>query len=355
MKNKRLEKIGKLLILTTLLFTGSASSQPENTKANYAITVGMNRKIYIVDLNTFRVVKKSGPFMEIGRPTSVDYDKIRGRLYVASERGEWQTIYYPLTVFEIRANSIKLVDKYKLEEGDPLGEFETVWAIYETKLSPDGRKVFASYAHPKYHWSNPAYGGGSVVIDASTGDIIGMLSLRIRQLNSIFSKDGKKVSMIHPPSSRIIMKDGKEMLKTWPGYVVTYDTEKNQRVERVEAGYLIESSRGFNPPWANIEAPLVQIPFESDGTGWRRLKIYDRMTGEEISQINLKEISGGLTPSRDYVLFLPGSKDKVILPMAGKSEGYLVMIDLKGKEVDAKIRIDSPTNNAIVTDSLFTK
>jgi hypothetical protein len=363
MESKGFKTISKLLIVIALLVLSSASDHAENTKSNYAITVGMDRRIYIVDLNTLKVIKKSEPFMEIGRPTSIDYDKIRGRLYVASERGYlWevnsrgrtpQVAYYPLTVFEIGAESIKLVDKYKLEEGEPLGEFETVWAIYEIKLSPDGRKIFAGYAHPKYHWSNPAYGGGSAVVDASTGNIIGVLSFRIRQLNSIFSADGKKMCMIYPPGSRIIKKDGEEKIKKWKGYVVTYDIEKNQKIEKIEAEDLIRSKRGFNPLWGKIDTPIVKIPFESDGTGWRRLKIYDRMSGEEISEIDLKEISGGLTPSRDYVLFLPGGKHKVILPMVGKSGRYLVIIDLKEKKIEAKIEIDAVPSNIILTDTLF--
>jgi len=305
----------------------------------------MDRRIYIVDLRTLRVDKKSEPFMEIGRPTSVDYDKIRGRLYVASERGERQTIYYPLTVFEINADSIKLIDKYKLEEGEPLGEFETVWAIYEIKLSSDTNKLYLGYA-------NPDYKGGSTIFDFSSNRIVGKLNFYIGE-NSILSPGGKKVCMIHPPGSRIIRKAGKEIIRTWAGYVVTYDIDKNQKIEKIESEDLIKSGRGFNPPWGKIKVPLVQIPFESDRTGWRRLKAYDRMTGEKTLEIDLKEISGGLTPLRDYVLFLPGNKHKVVLPMAGKSGTYLVIIDLEGKNIKAKIEIDAPTTNIILTDNLF--
>lgn len=355
MKNKGFETVSRLLVLVTLLFVSFASSSAENTKSNYAITVGMDRRIYIVDLNTLEVIKKSEPFMEIGRPTSVDYGKIGGRLYVASERGYlWevnsrgrtpQMVYYPLTVFEINADSIKLIDKYKLEEGEPEGEFETVCAIYGIKLSSDTNKLYLGYANPKYR-------GGSTIFDLASKRIAGKLDFYIRE-SSILSSDSKKVCRIIPPGSRIITKDGKEIIKTWPGYVVTYDIEKNQKIERIEAEGLIESGRGFNPPWGKIEAPLVQIPFESDGTGWRRLKAYDRMTGKKTLEIDLKEISGGLTPLRDYVLFLPGNKHKAVLPMAGKSGTYLVIIDLEGKNIEAKIEIDAPTTNIILTDNLF--
>lgn len=355
MKTKCLPKLSKLLISITFLFVSFSSSSAEDTNSNYAITVGMDRRIYIVHLNTLKVIKKSEPFMEIGRPTSIDYDRSRGRLYVASERGYlWevnsrgrtpQMVYYPLTVFEINADSIKLIDKYKLEEGEPEGEFETVCAIYGIKLSSDTNKLYLGYANPKYR-------RGSTIFDLASKTIAGRIDFYIRE-SSILSSNNKKACRIIPPGSRIIRKDGKEIIKTWAGYVETYDIEKNEKIEKIEAEDLIESGRGFNPPWGKIEAPLIQIPFESDGTGRRKLKAYDRMTGKQTLEMDLKEMSGGLIPLRDYVLFLPGNKQKVVLPMAGKSGSYLVIIDLEGRKIDAKIEIDAPLTNIILTDNLF--
>lgn len=330
MKNRLLKTTGKLLILIAVLLGSLTSIATASLRSNYVITVGVDRRVYIIDLNKSKVIKKSDVFPEMGRPTSIDFDKRNGRLYIGSGRGYRQRIYYPLVVLKIRGNSIKLIEKFeRLEKGK-----EGVYEIYTLKLSPDGKELFLGYG---------GYEGGTAVFNSFSREIVEKLNFYIGE-NSIFSPDGKKVCNILSPLSIIV--DGKELVAEWrqKGCVITYDIEENKEIEKIEAKDLFASGRGLNPPWEKIDTPLIRVEIMGFGSDPGHLTAYDRLTGKEIYKIDLRDTSGRPLPLNDYVLLLPDDKNKALIPLAG---GYLGIIDLKEKKLAARINIGSVSTNVV--------
>ena len=239
------KKIKELLFfIVILLFINSiylfADIQTNTDK--YAITVGINRKIYIINLYTDKIIKISKPFKEIGFPSEIDYDKNTGNLYVASENGWRQTIFYPLTIFKIKKDSIKLIKKFKRLKYRTLSKPKIesqIYEIYRLHLSPNGKKLYLGYG---------GYECGTVIFDVSSGIIISNLKGFYIRKHTMWFPNGKEVSTVFLPWKLIIKKKGKETIKKNEGYLTTYDLEKHKEIEKIGISKLITSERGLNPP-----------------------------------------------------------------------------------------------------------
>ncbi len=312
----------KAITILAILLWGCLAA---NSLANgVGITVSEDRRVHLLDLNTFQVIRSSAPFPEIGNPTSIDFDPINGRLFVGSEGGYWQEIYYPLVVVKIQENAFTLADKFTLKQGEPVGGYMRVWAVYRVRLSKDGKKIFLGSANPKYL-------GGSIVFDVTENRIDKQLSFYIDE-NNLFSEDGNYLYEIRPAIVRKVIEDGKELERRIPAAVITYDLRLNKMVRQEEEEALFKTGQGLNPPGRKLDYPLMSI--EENHT----FRAFDRFSGKEMWRIELNGIALRKFP------VLCSNNQKALVPM---STGKIVVIDVKEKKIISTIDIGSPMTNVI--------
>jgi len=298
----------------------------------YAYVACEDRRIYKVDIDKGEIVSKSDEIKDMGRPTAIDMDKINGKLYVASERGHWQLRYSPIIVIDIKSQPMKMINKFDLIVEKSDNPYTNVSAVYEIVVSPDGKYLYAGYAHPKYS-------KGTTVIDTQTGMIIGHLDFVIDE-RSIFSTDGSQIANIWPGGSKFIKKNGQEIERRWDGGVAVYDINRNQMISKKGAK---RDKIGLHPPWKKISYPLFVI------SNYKYLKAIDRDSGNILYEIKLGEVTGGSSTSRRPLVIDNGSK--VVFSILGQGwQGYIVVIDLVNKALIKKIPVGlGPTNVVLST------
>ena len=321
--------VAALAVICTKYDLGS-----EEKKENiFAYVACEDKRIYKIDLAKNEVILRSDEIRELGNPTAIDIDKKRGRLYVASERGHWQTKYSPIVVLDLSTLPIKVLNQFDLIVDEPMGEFIGVSAVYDIVVSPDGDSLYIGYAHPKYSGATP-------VVDSKTGEIIRRLDFIINK-GSIFSPDGKEVAAIWPSGSRSIEKDGRKELREWSGGVAVHDIEHNKMISRKEVK---KDKIGLYPPWGKIETPYVYLK------DYKLLTMYNRDSEKIVSQIDLQEITKGLGTSNRYPLVFDKG-EKAIISMIGENwQGYAVVIDLGKKEVIGKIGVGKYPTNPVLSN-----
>jgi outer membrane protein assembly factor BamB len=320
----RYDLMNKLKAITVLVILLWISLSANSLADSVGITVSEDRRVHLLDLNTFEVIRSSPPYPEIGNPTSIDFDPRDGRLFIGSEGGYWQKTYYPLVVVNIQENTFKLGGKYTLEEGKPVDGYLTVWAVYRVRLSKDGKKIFLGYANPKYS-------GGSIVFNVSENKIERLLTFYIDE-NDLFSEDGNYLYIMRPPTVRKLIQDGKELERRITGAVTTYDLRLNKMVRQEGDEMLFKTGQGLNPPGRKLSYPLMSI--EENHV----LRAFDRFNGKEIWRIELDGIA-----LREFPV-LCSNNQKALVPM---STGKIVVIDLKEKRIVSNINIGSPMTNVI--------
>jgi len=307
-----------LVILSWLLTTYVPITGAREVHQAYVVCG--DGKIYVIDVEKGQLLTVSSviPELAIGKPTCIDIDRSKKILYVGCERRLGKRYmaskyrrYYPIIAVDLKR--MEVIKKFTLDAGN-------ICPVYEIKLSPDGRRIYAGYAHPKYRWSNPAYGGGSVVIDVSTGDIIGALSFRVHPY-SIFSKDGRRVTEIRADR------------------VTVYDVEKDERVLTWEASELFKKGLGLNPLGRKLKGPLCIIE------NHKVLKKIDRLTGKVLSQLTLD----GETMMKYPVITANGEK-ALISVIKGDFQGYIVIVDLMDDKIYARIKVGRFPTNVVINE-----
>src|SRR4030042_1247049 len=187
-----------LFAVIVVAFADNISFASEEKGKLFAYVACEDRRIYVIDMDKNDLIFKTDEVREMGRPTAIDIDQIRGQLYVASERGYWQENYFPIISLNINSCPIKIIKEFPLIIDKPTGKFEGVSAVYAIVVSTDGNNLYILYAHPKYY-------GVSAIVDRNTGNLIGSIDFIIRK-SSIFSPDGKEVAEIWPSGSKAVEK-----------------------------------------------------------------------------------------------------------------------------------------------------
>jgi hypothetical protein len=322
-----------LFAVIVVAFADNISFASEEKGKLFAYVACEDRRIYVIDMDKNDLIFKTDEVREMGRPTAIDIDQIRGQLYVASERGYWQENYFPIISLNINSCPIKIIKEFPLIIDKPTGKFEGVSAVYEIVVSPDGNNLYILYAHPKYY-------GVSAIVDRNTGNLIGSIDFIIRK-SSIFSPDGKEVAEIWPGGSKAVEKNGKQILREWSGGVAVFNIKQNKLISQKE---IIKDKVKLTPPWYEIPYPLYVV------NNHRNLRSINRNTGKTISEVDLEKITEGLNTSIKSPLIFDRGK-KTVIPMSDKTgQGYTVLIDLEKMEMIRKIDVGkSPTNIVLST------
>lgn len=288
----------------------------------FAYVASEDRRIYVVDLLRNEVIFKSDEIEGIGKPTAIDVDQKRKRLYISSRRGQGQMTYSPIVVVDVRTSPIKAVDWFELNTDkevsapDSKGE---VSAVYTLIVSPDRNNLYVGYSHPDYV-------GGTTVVDSETGKIKGSLHILIDK-RFVFSPDGKQAAAIYPSGSEVIrLPDGTEKTRKWSGGLTVFDIEKNKEVLKKEGVKL-------HPPWGKIEWPLMYI--ESG----KVLKKIDRDTEKVLGSIDLEKSSGGLKTLAQYPQTFDRGRKVVLIMTDEEKVGYIVVVDVKNMRLLSKVKI----------------
>jgi hypothetical protein len=307
------------------------AATPKTGSANTHFYVACDdKRIYTIDVNLGQVVSVSEPLPELGNPTGLDISRDGRTLYISSERGyyigstktDFQTDYFPIVIVDVSTMQVKR--KFHLEMGPPKGRWLDITAVYGLKVSPDGKTIFAGYAHPKYQ-------GGDVAVDAETGAILrhlpGFYATRNQQ-NCTFSDDGRFATKVWSVRSKI--------------YYETYSLETGEEVASMSVPELFASRQGLNPSWKRIAGPLSvihsrrrDVPRENENPVQYILRTIDRMTGEV-----LLELDAG-TP-----VFYSDSNQAIL----SRDISSVVRVDLRTGIFDAPIPVgEYPTNVVSVT------
>ncbi len=316
----------KVLILSVLiitLFIAPVNLVFSEEEKQTVYVASSDRRIYVIDLKKNEVLLKTDVINEVGRPTSIDIDENRGRLYVASERDRGQINYSPVVVLDTNVLPMKMIDSYDLINKKTAGHSVKVSAVYEIYVRPGGRKLFLGYSHQRY-------GRGTTVIDSFTGEILSLLNFKIHLKEIDFSPDRTKISLI------------------WDKGRMVYDLVKNKQVSYVKGEEVFKDEIGLNSPWAKETLPLYTT------VDYKYLKAISRSNGEVISEINLEKLTGFGTAIKIPLIVEKGTK--AIIPMFDMSSGYgyIVILDLEKKEVVSKIQVGpNPTN--VVLSSIVPK
>ncbi len=264
---------------------GAATPKTDSGNTHFYVACD-DKRIYTIDVNRGQVVAVSEPIPELGNPTGLDISRDGRTLYISSERGyyigstktDFQTDYFPIVIVDVSTMQVKR--KFHLEMGPPKGRWLDITAVYGLKVSPDGKTIFAGYAHPKYQ-------GGDVAVDAETGAILrhlpGFYATRNQQ-NCTFSDDGRFATKIRSTK------------------VDTYNLETGEKVVSIPAPDLFASGQGLNPSWRRLNGPLCIVDREKEGENWRKIfRVRDRTTGKILRE--LKDFDLGFWSDANQIVF----------------------------------------------------
>ena len=336
--HRLLKVLPALLFLAAFVFAPETPGQPaKGEKKAYCYVACGDRRIYTIDIGRGQVVAVSDPIRELGNASCMDISRDGKTLYIGSERGHWQADYFPIVVVDV--NTMKVKRKFHLEMDPPTGEFLGLFAVYGIRASPDGKTIFGGYAKPKYS-------GGSVVVDAETGEILRHLGFYVRQDQSfVFSEDGRYASDVEPEG------------------VVTYDIQKGKKVAFEPSEELLASGRGLNPPWTRFESPLYDIDSDKYREGGEvhvryTLKIVDRSTGRLLMERDTKEEQTGMGISKVApFLVLHGDRYKVLLPLVGdvSEPGYVGILDIQTGKFEPPVPVGKVPTNVVCSLQLLSE
>ncbi len=308
------------ILLLTICHIANASSD------EYAIVVGMDKRIYMIDLDAYDINIKSNVIDELGLPTSIDFDSNKNKLYISSENDYVSKTYYPLVILDVSKGKVSLFDKFKLDFDKREDGREIIYPIYDLKLSRNGKVLHIGYAHPRKKL------GVSHIFDLDENELKGTLDFAIRNKH-ILSEDGKYAYEIWPSGQRKIKTNGEFKTKKWSGGVATYDLEKNMKVAKENEESLMKSSRGLNPPRMQILYPLLQIQRDR-----KEVIAFNRRNGKEIWRLTLS----GHANQENLIVF--DNNKKALLSVHEE----MLVIDIKKGSILKEINIGTMVTNILV-------
>ena len=316
----------KVLEICCLLISVICGEVEAKNIDEYAITVGMDKRIYILDLDAYDIYMKSNMIDELGLPTSIDFDSNKNRLYIGSENDYKSKTYYPLVILDVGGGRVSLSNKFKLDYDETESGHEIIYPIYDLRLSRNGKVLYLGYAHPRKKL------GVSHIFNIERDELEELLDFAITSKH-ILSDDGKYAYEIWPSGQRKIKENGKFKIKKWSGGVATYDLEKNRKVAKEDEESLIKSGRGLNPLGMQIRYPLLQIQ-----RGREEVIAFNRGNGKELWRLTLP----GHTDQENLVVF--DNNKKALLSIGAK----IIIIDIKKGIIIEETNIGTMVTNIII-------
>ena len=314
-------------LLAVVLFIGGGSARQQ-----LVYVACEDKRVYAVDLASGTVVSISNPIEELGRPTSLVFVEDTSRLYIGSQWNRLREDYYPLVTVDV-GDGFDVVGRYTLDpERDAIDPSTPKDAdpVFQIVASETSDHLYLMYASPDYG------GGVATIFDMVAGRIVSKTGRPVGP-NTAISADGSQAADIWPESSRTI--DGETTV--FPGGVAVWDLMTGEITFQIE----LEDNRGLQPPWEKLSSPLL-----SRVGGTDTFNLYDRDSGQVISTMDLRELTGmGFGADSGVPVLIEGSTRVVVprgmelpdegRPLFWKRRGFLVVLDYASGEVLKTIEV----------------
>lgn len=320
-------------------------------------------RAYRVDLLAGELTSVSEPIKWLGQPHHLAYDPIHSRLYIASMNKKWSPPMWPITALRARGGEFEVARRFPTNRENNLlkkalaGEAppprrmmaKPMREAYTVIVSPDGSELYVSYGRLS------DTGMLLQAWDADTGEILrGMPSFIPR--HATWSPDGNHVASIWPSHGRKINEDGEVVAEANKGGVSIINTQTGGKSLLRH----LESNKGMHPPWGHIEEPLIYLFYWNAGLG--EVGVYDRDTGEVISQLEVHRLTGLDMGDNPDIAVLEGGRliavstakrmtaDDSLSPVsvAEQEQGYVVLIDVLEQREITRTRVGARCTNAVV-------
>ena len=314
-------------------------------------------RAYRVDLFAGELKGVSDPIDWLGRPWHLDYDPVHSRLYIASMHKRWSRGMWPVTSLRVRGGEFEVLSRFSTNRENNLlekaraGERPPDMRIreaYQVVVSPTGNELYVSYS------GLSETGALTEAWSANNGEVVRSLATPIRSHYS-WSPDGSRVASIWPSSERERIENGSMIVEKLPAGVGIVNTRTGEK----EGITYLEGNKGLHPPWGRIDEPFIYLSSREVGLG--KLRAYDRDTGEIISQLDLRQLTGmTLAGSPEFAALDEGrliavSTEQRMEPAESSSDpgqlntqGYVVLIDLIGRREITRTRVGARCTNTVV-------
>ncbi|MYE99487.1 MAG: hypothetical protein F4234_04815 [Gammaproteobacteria bacterium] len=286
----------------------------------YGYVVGLDHRIYMVNLTEGGVVWVSRPLQVAGYPTEIDLNDDDSILYIAYGSDIPRTDYSPLLAVKLN-ESTDIVYKH-----DILDDFSGIISpAYELFYNSIAKEIYISYI----------YGAELMTkVDARTGQIIGSINIPIRKQYEV-SPDGLMIAELYPDRAR----NTPNGIEQPVGIIGVNDLRTGKVVSDTEHPH----NRGMFSPWGSPENNLIYVR-ENYSEFISRLEVFDRETGEKLAEHDFRETFSSL-PNQSHVTRMPGSGD-VAMSMGNS----VVVFDPLTAEIKSRTRIESFPTEVVVTD-----
>ncbi len=315
-----------------------------------------DNRVYRVDLLAGELKGVSDPIARLGNPDHLAFDPVHSRLYIASMSGRSGPNYWPVTVVRVGNGEFEVMNRFTTRSADnsPGGANagkgrNGPYEAYEIVVSPNGNELYVRH-------------GGLVdsdfltaVWDSETGQILRLLRMPIQSHYS-WSPDGNYVATIWPSARRERREGENIFIEKLPGGVGIVNTHTG---ETEKINYLQEN-KGMHPPWSRIDEPLIDFsPLE-----WGTVGVYDRDTGEIMSEFDIQESTGLVlqsSPIGDRSAVLDGGRLFAVSLRQDQSlrlwdsneadsdyPSYIVLIDVIDQREITRTLVGQRCSNAVV-------
>ncbi len=268
-------------IFAILMMAGDKAFKATRPMAYVACESGHpgESRVYRVDLQAGRVRGISDPIKWAGHPKFLVFDAVYSRLYIGSEVNESAGPSWPVTALRVGGGKFEIVKRYATngERDDPnegnkhqRRPDKPQDQVFHLAVSPDGNELFVSHSGLNLMLT--------AVWDAHTGEVLREIRAVIRR-NFLWSPDGDYAANFWPSSKVRVRRRGEFITQEAPGGFRVFDVRSGSTVLSED----VERNKGMHPPWGRIEEPFIF--HESNG---ERIVVYDRDTGEIVSEFDLR-------------------------------------------------------------------
>lgn len=233
-------------------------------------------KVYWVDLAAGSLKGISGPIMKDERPNHLAFDPVHSRLYVSAEAAiapyEWPMIAVSTHggVFEVVNRFAPGSDYEQQQIGGRVLRFSK-HSVNRVLVSPDGNELYVDHRGLL----------GTAVWDSSTGDELRVLSNHL-DANDFVSPNGKYIYDINPEC---------ESMGSRPRSIQDCEFQAEVRGFSTRTGNLTYrrlDNHELHAPGGHTDEPFLSF---RPGRESNELRVYDRNTGEIISEFDVNTIT----------------------------------------------------------------
>ncbi len=311
-------------------------------------------RVYRVDLLAGNLEAVSAPIDWLGNPAHIAYDPVHSLIYIASMRGS-ASDYWPVTAVQMGVDKFEVAKRFSTNSGgdSPSKRNEhppnKVYEAYRVIVSPDGNELYV------------AHGGLATssflisVWDGETGEVLRHLSTPIES-DYLWSADGYLVAEIWPSGKREISANENGVTKEWKGGTSVRSTQTGKQITIKH----LKDNQGMHPPWGRINEPFIYFPSRELGV----VRVYDRDTGEIISEFDIQELTGlqlQSSPMGDRSAVLKGGRLLAVAMRTDQSQrlwdgneagsdypSYIVLIDMLEQREITRTQVGLRCSNAVV-------